>query len=165
MDQNQSIDLTLCDQPCGYGSFPKSRRSAENSFVVDADPSDSLLLAGSKLTIEFRCDRCACEPLVPSFGTDVVRPQKFQYLRQASPRHSNVLREILTTCDDAWLFICRKSHRLRLVQLRILECRQPEQTIQHGWRQASLFHVKKIRADDLHALGEWPLNRPLHPLS
>src|SRR6266702_1878384 len=56
MNQNQSIDLALCDQPCRYGRFPKRRRGAENSVVVDADPFDSLLLDGPKLTIEFHCD-------------------------------------------------------------------------------------------------------------
>ena len=68
MNQNQGIDLALCDQPCRHGRFPKRRRGAENSVVVGADPCDSFLLDGPKLTIEFHCNRCACEPFVPKFG-------------------------------------------------------------------------------------------------
>ena len=130
-----------------------------------ADLCNSVLLDGPKLAIEFHCNRGTCEPLVPNFGPDVVRLKKSQYLRKTSPRHGNVLGEILTTCNHARLVICRKPHRLRLVKLGVLKCRLPEQTIQHGRRQTLLFHVKEIRTDDLHRFREWPLNRPLHPLS
>ena len=165
MNQNQSIDLALGDQPCRHGRLPKSSWSTENAVVVDSDSCDSLFLDGPKLTIEFHCDRCACEPFVPNFGPDVVHPQKGHYLRQTPARYGNVLGEILAARDHARFGICRKPHRLRLVKLRVLECRQPEQTIQHGRWQALLFHVKKIRADDLHSFRQWSLNRPLHPPS
>src|ERR1700728_3814077 len=99
MNQNQSIDLALCDQPCRHGRFPKSRWGAENSLVVDADPCNGFLLDGPKQTIEFHCDGCACESLVPNFGPDVVRLQKGDYLRQKPAWYGNVLGKILAARD------------------------------------------------------------------
>jgi len=124
-------------------------------------PATAVLLDRPKLTIEFRYDWCAREPFFANFGPNVMRAQKGHYLSQTPARHGNVMGEILAARDYARFGICRKPHRLRLVKLRGLECRQPEQTIQHGRWQALLVHVKKIRADDLCRFRECSLNRPL----
>jgi len=44
VDQNQRVDLTLRDQPGGDGSLSKSRRRAEDSFVVLGDFGNGLHL-------------------------------------------------------------------------------------------------------------------------
>src|ERR1017187_4314608 len=97
-----------------------------------------------KLTIEFHCDGRACEPLVPNLRPDAVCLQKGPHLRQTPARYGYVLGQIMAARDHARLGVCRKPHRLRFVELRVLECRQPEKTIQHGGRQATLFHEEKI---------------------
>ena len=62
-----------------------------------------------------------------------------------------MLREVLTTGDNTRLTVGRKPHRLRLVELGVLESGEPQKPIEHRRREALLFDIEKIRADDLYA--------------
>ncbi len=97
-----------------------------------------------ELTIEFHFYRHAAEPLILNYRPNVVRLQKGHDVCQTTPRNGNVPGKILTTCDHARFCVGRKPHRLRLVELWILKCCQPEEPVQHGGRQALLLHIKKI---------------------
>lgn len=48
---------------------------------------------------------------------------------KTAPGERDVLRKILRTADDAGLVPYRKAHRLCLVELRVLECREPDQAV------------------------------------
>ena len=76
-----------------------------------------------------------------------------------------MLGEFLAARDHTRLVVRRKTHRLSLVKLGVLKCCEPEQPIQHGWWQILLFHVNKIRANDLNTPRQRPLDRPLPPLA
>ena len=162
MDQNQSVDPALSDEPGCYGSFSESSRSTEDTLVVIDDLPNGVLLDRPKLTIEIHFDRHTVEPLILNYRPNVVRLQKGHDVCQTTPRNGNVPGKILPTCDHARFCVGRKPHRLRLVELWILKCCQPEEPVQHGGRQALLLHIKKICADDCNGCRERPFNRPFY---
>ena len=64
-----------------------------------------------------------------------VRQQRLD-LVQATAWQTDVLRKFLGTGDDARLVVGRQAHRLRLVELGILKCGQPDEAIvQTGWQR------------------------------
>ena len=73
---------------------------------------------------------------------------------EASPREGDVLREQLGTRDDAWLAECRQSHRLRRVELRVLECGQPCDAVHQARRELRPIDVDLIAKHDLDRLRE-----------
>ena len=93
---------------------------------MGGDLRDGFLLERPKLTLELRFNRRARVPFVPNFGPDLVRLEKSQGLRQTSARHGDMLGEFLAACDHTWLVVRREPHRLSLVELWVLKCRQPE---------------------------------------
>src|ERR1019366_6204346 len=146
-------------------SLPERRGSAQDTFVVGGDLRDGFLLERPKLPPELRFNRRARVSFVPNFGPDLVRLEKRQGLRQASTRHSDVLGKFLAACDHTRLVVRRESHRLSLVELGVLKCRQPEQSIQHGRWQILLFHVNEVRANDLNSFWQRPFDRFFLPFA
>src|SRR5437867_1219426 len=82
VDHNQSIDLALCNQPCGDGCLPECRRSAQDAFVMTRDLSDGFLLKWPKLSLELGFNRRSREPFVVNLRPNLVRFKKGQCLRQ-----------------------------------------------------------------------------------
>ena len=93
---------------------------------MGGDLRDGFLLERPKLTPELGFNRRACVSFVPHFGPNLVCLEKCHALRQASTRHSDVLGKFLAACDHTRLVVRRESHRLSLVELGVLKCRQPE---------------------------------------
>src|ERR1035437_107885 len=86
VNHHQSVDLAFRDQPRRNGGFAERRRSAEDAFVVGGDLRDGVLLERPKLTQELRFNRRARVPFVPNLGSDLVRFEKSQGLRQTRLR-------------------------------------------------------------------------------
>src|SRR5437773_5769309 len=152
VNHNQSVNFALRDQPRRNGGLPECRRSAEDALVVRGDFRNGFLLERPELSLELGVNTRPREPFVANLGPNLVRLQKSQCLRQTPTRHSDVLGEFLTACDHTRLVVRGEPHRLRLVELGVLKCCQPEQPIQHGWWEIPLFHVNKIRASNLNSL-------------
>jgi hypothetical protein len=77
-----------------------------------------------------------------------VRVQQFKNFANAAARHGDVSGEVLATGDDTRLAKGGKPHGLRLVELWVLKCRNPENAIDHRRRQSLFFYVYEIRARD-----------------
>ncbi len=75
------------------------------------------------------------------------------------------MRMILGAGDDAWCAVSRQAHRLRLVKLGILECREPHQTVSQGGMQAFLGDIEFVSEHQLQSLGQLTRNRRLFALS
>ena len=157
--------MRLAISHAATGRLPERRRSAEDAFVAGSDPRDGLLLKRSKLALELCLNRCARVPFIPHFGPDLVRFEKCQSLRQTPTRHRDMLDEFLAAGYHAGFIVRREPHRLRLVKLRVLKGCQPEQPIEHGWRQILTFHVNKVRANDLNGLRQRSFDQPLPPFA
>src|ERR1035438_7492052 len=82
VNDDQSVDLALRDQPRRDGGLPECRGSAQDTFVVRGDLRDGFLLERPKLTPKVRFNRLARVPFVPNFGPYLVRFEKRQGLRQ-----------------------------------------------------------------------------------
>ena len=82
---------------------------------------------------------------------------------QTAARQADVLRMVFGTGDDARLVVGRQTHRLRLVELGILKCRQPKQSIAQARRQPVLGDVDLIAENQFKALGQRPGNRRFLP--
>src|SRR6266567_511889 len=80
---------------------------------------------------------------------------------QAAARETDVMRIFLCAADNAWLVVCWQPHRLRLVELWILECRDTQQPVSQPWRQSVLGDVDLIAEDELKRLREVTSNRQL----
>ena len=94
--------------------------------------------------LKLESDGVPCDPLILDLGRYAVRLEEVQHLLKASTWEPNVLRKVLGTGDYAWLPVGGETHRLRLIELRVLERRQPPETIQHGCRQILLLNVGQV---------------------
>ena len=126
VNHNQSVDLSLRNQPRPNGCLAKSSRSAENAFVMPGDVLDSFLLEWPKCSLELGFNRCPCKSFVVNLWPNLVRLKKSQCLRQTSTRHGDVLREFLAASDHARFIVSRQPHSLSLVEFRVLKCCKPE---------------------------------------
>ena len=66
---------------------------------------------------------------------------------------------VFGTGDDARLVVGRQAHRLRLVELGILKCSQPDQAIAQTGRQRVLGDIDLIAENQLEAFGQRPGER------
>ena len=78
---------------------------------------------------------------------------------EAAARQSDVMREILCARDDTWLAICRKPHRLRFVELRILERSEPNQSVSKSRMQPLLGDVDLIAKHEFQRRWQIPDDR------
>jgi hypothetical protein len=106
-------------------------------FLIWAEPATKL------------CGNCDARiAFIVDFWLYAVRFQQFKNFANAAARHCDVSGEVLATGDDTRLAKGGKPHGLRLVELRVLKCRNPENAIDHRRWQSLLFYVYEIRARD-----------------
>ena len=72
MNNDESVDLALRDQPSSNGGFPEGRRRTEDAFIMEDNFRDRFFLERPKLPLEFHFDRRAGVALVTDFGPDLV---------------------------------------------------------------------------------------------
>ncbi len=92
-------------------------------------------------------------------GADAEVGQFLAHVVQTAARYADVLRVVLGTGNDARLVVRGQPHRLRFVELRILEGRDPEQTVPQPWIQAVLGNVDLIGVDEFQGVGHVTDNR------
>jgi hypothetical protein len=71
------------------------------------------------------------------------------------------MRKILGAPDDAWLVVCRKPHRLRFVELGILEGSEPKQSVSKSRMQSLLGDIDLIAKDEFQRRWQIPDDRGL----
>ena len=165
MNQNQSVDLALRDQPCRNGRLPKRRRGAEDSLVVDADLRDSLLLDRPKLTMEFHCQSVCPRTARPELRAGSCAPQE----GPVPPSDIRAARQCAggnpgrTRSRAAW-------HMSKAASPA--PCRTPDSEMPPAGADDSAWPVADpsfLRREDSRGRSapfrQWSLNRPLHPLS
>jgi hypothetical protein len=83
-------------------------------------------LLGPQLASERHIQRATLLTFVAHDGADTEARQLLTQVVETAARHANVSRVVLCTGDDARLVVRGQAHRLRFVELRILEGRDPE---------------------------------------
>ncbi|HEY7188849.1 MAG TPA: hypothetical protein VH436_19970 [Vicinamibacterales bacterium] len=82
--------------------------------------------------------------------------QRLANVIEAAARQPDVMRKILGARDDAWLVVCRQPHRLRFVELGILERREPKQSVSKSRMQLLLGDVDLIAKDEFQRRWQIP---------
>src|SRR5207249_10001826 len=84
---------------------------------------------------------------------------------EAAARQPDVIGKILGATDDAWLVVRRQPHRLRLVELWVLERSQPKQPVSKPGMQPLLRDLDLIAKNEFD--GRWQISddRRLPPMA
>src|SRR5438270_8126325 len=114
------------------------------------------LLLGSQLTVKRRLQGLSIVTFVADDHANVQVRQDLTNICQAAARETDVMRIFLGAADDAWLVVCWQPHRLRLVELWILECRDTQQPVSQPRRQSVLGDVDLVAEDEFKRLRESP---------
>ena len=85
-----------------------------------------------------RCNGCPLWRSSRMTGANVQVRQDLTNILQTTARQTDVMRIFLGAADDAWLVVCWQAHRLRLVELGILECRDTQQPVSQSRSQSVL---------------------------
>ena len=110
-------------------------------------------LVGTQRAAEANGDGCSGVALVAQVETNAVIRQQFARGIETPARQRDVLRKIFGAADDARLVPHRHPHRLRPVELRILEGSQPDQAIGQRLRHLRLLEIDLIGQDDGQRFG------------
>ena len=89
------------------------------------DRVDGLSLLRTQDAVEGGVDRVSIETLVFHVQLDAAIPQQVAHLIGAATRQCEMIGKVLGATDDPGFAKGRKPQRLRFVELRILECREP----------------------------------------
>ena len=124
-----------------------------NAVVADRTPvswasmaAGGDLLLGPQFAVERRHPE-ACRRIVRRVhdSSNAQVREKLLHIVQTAARQADVLRMVLGASDDARLVIGRQAHRLGLVELGILKCRQPNQSIAQTGRQSVPWRCRSDR--------------------
>ncbi len=106
------------------------------------------LLLLPKLALKLHLQTTAVATFVASGRANTKIREGLANVIEAAARQSDVMRKILGARDNAWLVVCRKPHRLRFVELGILERSEPKQSVSKSRMQPLLGDVDLIAKDE-----------------
>ena len=131
MKQHERRDLPFGNQLRRHHRLAESGRRIEDSVIVLQYLPYRFSLFITQAAMELHINRLAGVPLIPNRNADSVLLQQLADFLQAAPRYGNMLRELLTAKNDAGFVPRGEPHRLRLIELRILESGNADDPIQH----------------------------------
>jgi len=161
MHDHERVDAALCDQPGGDHCLAKGRCGGQDAGVVRHHRVCRRLLLGPQLTLKGHLERAASVALVANGHAHAHVAQHLVNLIEASSRQADVMRVILGTRDDARLGVGGQTHRLSLVELRILKRRQSEQPVSETRMQSALGDVDLIAENQIQRLRQSANDRRL----
>src|SRR5207244_11450797 len=129
--------------------FPEGCRCGEDTGLVLQHRVGRELLLASQLTVKRHAQRLSAVAFVADDWPNTQVRQDLTNICQTAARETDVMRIFLGAADDAWLVKCWQPHRLRLVELWILECRDTQQPVSQPRRQSVLGDVDFIAEDKL----------------
>ena len=144
MNQDQGVYAAFGDEPRGDDRLTKRGRGGEHAGVVRQHGLCGGLLFVAQLAVKGHVKGLAVIAFVADERPNTETVQRLTNVLEASARQGHMLREIFGTCDDSWLVPGRQPHRLSLVELRILECRESEEMIAKTRMQPFLGDVDLI---------------------
>ena len=87
--------------------------------------------------------------------------QDLTNILQTTARDRDVISVFFAAADNAWLVVGREAHGLRLIELRILEGRHPQQPVSKAGSQPRFGDVDLVAKDEFKRLREVANNRQL----
>jgi hypothetical protein len=151
--QHQRVDAAPGDQRRGGNGLAECGRCAQDAGVVTQHRGNGFLLVRPQRAAEAQVQRLAIESFVLQLDADAVLAKKSPGCIEAAARQRDMVRETLGAADHPGLVPHRKAHRLRLVELGVLEGRKPDQAVRQRLRKLRLVEVQKVRHD--HGQRGW----------
>ena len=149
MDEHQRIDAALGDEPRGNDGLSESRRCRQHAGVMGQHLACGGLLLGSQFAMKCHIQWFSRESFIANADLDAqVGEQRLHFL-QTPARQTDMIRVILGAGNDSRLAVRRQTHCLRLVELWILKCGKPEQSIAQSRRQSCPFRYRSGRRESV----------------
>lgn len=120
--------------------------SAQWAGIVPQHLGSGTFLIWAETATKLYGHRDARIAFIVDFWLYAMRFQSFKNFANTAARHCDVSGEVLATGDHTRLAKGGKPHGLRLVELMVLKCRNPENAIDHRRWQSLLFYIYGIRA-------------------
>ncbi len=125
VDEHEGAPASPRHQVRPEGGLSDPGRCDEDADAVLKKRARRLLLDVREPAFEVEGDRLALLPPVVDDERHAVVAKKIREVVATAPRQRNVLRELLCTGDHAWRIGRREPHALSLVELEVLEGREP----------------------------------------
>ncbi len=148
MNEHERVHPALGNEPRGNDGLAKCGSGRQDSNFVPQHVAGCGLLLAPKLTLKLHFQLTAVAAFVANDHANTQVGQRLADVIEAAARKSDVMRKILGARDDAWLVVCRQSHRLRLVELGVLERSEPEQSVSKPRMQLLLGDVDLIAKNE-----------------
>jgi hypothetical protein len=145
MHEHQRIDAALGDQPGSDDCLAERRRGGQDTSVVLQHRLGREFLLCSELALKGGLQRVSAETLVTDDRANIQVDQYFSDVFETSAWQADVLWMFFSATDDPWLRVGRQAHRLGLIELRILERGDTQQSVSKTrqpnclWRCRSRF--------------------------
>src|SRR5262245_36514751 len=161
MDKHQCAYRALSNEPCSDDGLAKCGRSGEDAHLVAQHGVRCALLLAAKLTVKFHLETTAITSFVANGHANAKIVERPTNVVEATTRQSDVMRKILGARDNARLVVRRKPHHLCPVELLILECSEPKQSVSKSRIQIVLGDVDLIAEDNFQRRWQVPNDRGL----
>ena len=148
MNEHERVHPALSNEPRGDNGLAKCGGGRQNASLVAQHRGRCWLLLSAKLALKPHLQPTAVAALIANGQANTKLDQRLANVIEAAAWQPDVMREILGARDDACLAVRRKPHRLRLVELGILERSEPQQSISKSRMQPLLGDVDLIAKDE-----------------
>ena len=128
MDQHERVDAALRDEPRGDDGLAKCGGRCQDASLVAQDGVSCGLLFLPQVAVKLHIQRTTVVALVANDHANTKLGEHLANVIEAAAA-ARCDAEILGARDDAGLVACRKPHRLRFVELGVLQRQRAKQSI------------------------------------
>src|SRR5262245_96489 len=161
MNKHERVHPTLSNEPRGDDGLAKCGGGRQNASLVAEHRDRCWFLLSAKLALKPHLQPTAVAALIANCQANTKLNQRLTNVIEAPARQSDVMRKILCARDNTWLVVCRKPHRLRLIEFGILERRQSKQSVSKPRMQLLLGDVDLIAKNEFQGLWQFTDDRGL----
>ena len=145
MDEHQRTAGASGDEPCTDDRLPAAGRRHEDPGVVGRQRAHRVFLDGQELPVEPDVERFTHVAAILDHKRRAVLASELRERVLAAAWERDVLRMLLEAPDDSRRSPGRESHRLPLVELRVVKGREPLDPMHERRRQRLDRHVQTLR--------------------
>src|SRR6266850_6947235 len=112
MNHHQCVHFAHCNQLSSNCCLAKCCRSAKDSVIERSQCLCRFCLNRATIAVEFYLDRNSTESMVSNVDCDVIALEQVEHFFQQATGQSDVMKQVLSTCDDTRFTEGRKPHCL-----------------------------------------------------
>ena len=149
MDEHERADAARGDQPGTHDRLAEGSGGGQHAGVVCEHGVGGDSLLRPQLSLKSHVQRATCVAFVAECRMNAEAFERLPCLVEAASWQTDVMRVIFGAGDDARLVVGRHSHRLGLVELRILKSCQSKEAVPYARMQPFLGDVDLVPEDQL----------------